>query len=72
MSPQTSLLTLVPPSLELLVNVEESQLGQVAEGQKVQLEVPAYPNQMFTGTVKIDRAHARHQEPHGGRARRAE
>ena len=51
-SPQTSLLTLVPPSLELLVNVEESQLGQVAEGQKVQLEVPAYPNQIFTGTVR--------------------
>src|SRR5581483_8515247 len=51
-SPQTPILTLVPPSLELVVNVDESQLGQVAEGQSVQLTVPAFPNQAFSGTVK--------------------
>jgi len=51
-SPQTALVTLVPPALELMVNVEESQLGQVAVGQSVQLEVPAFPRQMFSGTVK--------------------
>ncbi len=50
-SPQTPLVTLVPPALELVVNVEEAQLGQVAEGQSVQLEVPAFPKQTFTGTV---------------------
>jgi Cu(I)/Ag(I) efflux system membrane fusion protein len=44
--------TLVPPSLELVVNIEESQLGQVTEGQTVQLQVPAFPNVMFSGTVK--------------------
>jgi RND family efflux transporter MFP subunit len=44
--------TLVPPSLELVVNVEESRIGQVAEGQSVQLQVPAFPNRTFTGTVK--------------------
>jgi HlyD family secretion protein len=51
-SPQTPIVTLVPPSLELVVNVDESQLGQIAEGQSVQLQVAAFPNQMFTGTVK--------------------
>jgi HlyD family secretion protein len=51
-SPQTPIVTLVPPSLELVVNVEERQLGQVAEGQTVQLAVPAFPQQTFTGSVK--------------------
>jgi RND family efflux transporter MFP subunit len=51
-NPQSPIVTLVPPSLELVVNVEESQLGQVAEGQNVQLQVPAFPNVMFSGTVK--------------------
>jgi len=49
---QSPLVTLVPPALELVVNVEESQLGQVAEGQNVQLSVAAYPGQTFTGTVR--------------------
>ena len=51
-SPQTPIVTLVPPSLELVVNVEESQLGQIAEGQAVQLQVPAFPSQSFAGTVR--------------------
>src|SRR5262249_23062767 len=51
-SQQSPIVTLVPPSLELVVNVEESQLGQVSEGQSVQLEVPAFPKQPFAGTVK--------------------
>ncbi len=49
---QTPIASLVPPSLELVVNVEESQLGQIAEGQPVQLEVPAFPKQPFDGTVR--------------------
>jgi RND family efflux transporter MFP subunit len=51
-SPQTPIVTLVPPSLELVVNVDEAQLGQIATGQQVQLQVPAFPNQTFSGTVK--------------------
>jgi membrane fusion protein (multidrug efflux system) len=51
-NPQTPIATLVRPALELVVNVEESQLGQVAEGQAVQLQVPAYPTQTFTGRVR--------------------
>src|ERR1700694_5060093 len=35
----TPLMTLVPPSLEVVVNAEEAQLGQLAEGQTVQLNV---------------------------------
>jgi HlyD family secretion protein len=50
-SPQTPIVTLVPPSLELVVNVDESHLAQVALGQSVQLTVPAFPDQTFTGTV---------------------
>jgi RND family efflux transporter MFP subunit len=51
-SQQSPIVTLVPPALELVVNVEESQLGQIAEGQSVQLQVPAFPSQTFTGKVK--------------------
>jgi RND family efflux transporter MFP subunit len=35
-----------------VVNLEETQLGQVAEGQAVQLDVPAYPGQSFVGQLK--------------------
>ena len=50
-TPATPLLSLVPPSMELVVNVEESQLGKVAEGQQVNLQVAAYPDETFNGTV---------------------
>ncbi|MEA2640486.1 MAG: hypothetical protein QOF51_1880, partial [Chloroflexota bacterium] len=50
-SSATPIVTLVPPALELMVNVDESQLGQVAEGQSVTLQVAAYPNQTFNGKV---------------------
>jgi membrane fusion protein (multidrug efflux system) len=51
-NPQTAIVTLVPPSLELVVNLDESQLGQVAEGQSVQLDVAAFPGTPFVGQVK--------------------
>jgi HlyD family secretion protein len=50
-SPQTSLLTLVPPAVEVLVNVDESRLGQLARGQSVQIGVAAYPDQTFKGEI---------------------
>lgn len=50
-SPQTPIVTLVPPSLELVVNVEESQLARLAAGQVAQLEVPAFPAETFGGKV---------------------
>ncbi|MGI9147077.1 MAG: efflux RND transporter periplasmic adaptor subunit, partial [Chloroflexota bacterium] len=48
----TTLMTLVPPGLEVVVNAEESALGQLAEGQTVQLNVTAFPSQPFDGTIK--------------------
>jgi len=50
-TPQTSLLTLVPPAVEVLVNVDESHLGQLARGQSVQLGVAAFPDQTFGGEI---------------------
>jgi RND family efflux transporter MFP subunit len=50
-SPGTAAFTLVTKSLEMVVNVEEAQLGRVAEGQGVSLQVPAYPDEVFEGRV---------------------
>jgi RND family efflux transporter MFP subunit len=50
-SPGTPAFTLVTQSLELVVNVEEAQLGRVAEGQRVTLQVAAYPDETFEGRV---------------------
>jgi RND family efflux transporter MFP subunit len=50
-SPQTAIMVLVPLSIELVVNVEESDLPSVAAGQSVELQVPAFPTQTFSGTV---------------------
>jgi HlyD family secretion protein len=49
--PTTPVITLIPPSVELLVNVEESQLGRLAEGQAVQIAVPAFAGETFAGRV---------------------
>ncbi len=49
--PTSAIVTLVPPSLEVAVNVDEAQIGHVARGETVQLQVPAYPDQPFTGVV---------------------
>lgn len=50
-SPQTPLVTLVPPALESAVDVEESQLSQLDEGQAVQIQVGAYPGRTFAGSI---------------------
>jgi RND family efflux transporter MFP subunit len=42
---------LIPPALEVAVNVDETQLGQIVQGQSVTLTVPAYPGETFGGTV---------------------
>ncbi|HTD79997.1 MAG TPA: efflux RND transporter periplasmic adaptor subunit, partial [Chloroflexota bacterium] len=49
--PTTPIVTLVPPALELIVNVEESQLGNLAQGQVVQFGVPAVADATFNGAV---------------------
>jgi RND family efflux transporter MFP subunit len=49
--PTSPIITLIPPALEVAINVDEAQLGNVSQGQKVTLQVPAYPDQVFTGSV---------------------
>jgi multidrug efflux pump subunit AcrA (membrane-fusion protein) len=51
-APGSPLLTVIPPSFEVVVLLPESQIGQVAVGQPVRLGVEAYPGQEFTGAVR--------------------
>ncbi|HEX9623805.1 MAG TPA: efflux RND transporter periplasmic adaptor subunit, partial [Streptosporangiaceae bacterium] len=50
-APGSPLLTVVPPSFEVVVGLPEAQVGQVAAGQPVKLAVDAFPGQEFTGAV---------------------
>jgi HlyD family secretion protein len=38
--------------MQVVANVDEADIGQVKEGQKVSFTVDAYPDDSFTGTVK--------------------
>jgi RND family efflux transporter MFP subunit len=49
--PTSAIVTLIPPSLEVAISVDEAQLGQVFQGQPVALQVPAYPDKSFDGKV---------------------
>jgi RND family efflux transporter MFP subunit len=51
--PTSPIVVLIPPSLEVAVNVDETQLGRVSRNQTVSLQVPAYPGEMFSGTVAM-------------------
>jgi HlyD family secretion protein len=37
--------------MQILASVDESDIGQIKDGQPVQFTVQSYPNQQFTGTV---------------------
>ena len=49
--PTSPIVTLIPPQLDVDINVDEASLGKVQQGQAVQIVVPAYPDQPFTGTI---------------------
>jgi RND family efflux transporter MFP subunit len=49
--PTSPIVTLIPPQLDVAINVDEAQLAKVQPGQSVQVTVPAYPDQPFAGTV---------------------
>jgi RND family efflux transporter MFP subunit len=51
--PTSPIVTLIPPALDVAINVDESQLGNVSKGQSVSIQVPAYPDQTFGGTVTV-------------------
>src|SRR5205823_1293781 len=50
--PTAAILTLVPPDMQVVVNVDESQLSQLQVGQTANLSVESFPRDAFTGTVK--------------------
>ena len=40
-------------NMEIEALVDESDIGQVKDGQKVKFTVDAYPNETFTGKVRL-------------------
>src|SRR5579859_1916017 len=50
--PSASVLTLIPPDMQVIVQADESQLAQLQIGQSANLSVDSFPKEAFTGTVK--------------------
>jgi RND family efflux transporter MFP subunit len=50
--PSASIMTLIPPDMQAIVSVDQSQLGQLQVGQTANLSVEGFPRDAFTGTVK--------------------
>jgi HlyD family secretion protein len=48
----TPVVRIQPPDYELILTVEERQIGQLQIGQGVNVVVDAYPNESFSGTVR--------------------
>jgi HlyD family secretion protein len=51
-APQLFLIANDLSHMQILANVDESDIGQIHEGQDVRFTVQAYPNQTFTGKVR--------------------
>ena len=51
-SPSAALMTLVPPDMQVVVQADESQLGQLQIGQAARLSIESFAKEAFTGTVK--------------------
>ena len=56
--------------MQILVAVDESDIGQIVEGQTARFTVQAYPDDTFTGTVRQVRLQSIHRgkrgQLHGG------
>jgi RND family efflux transporter MFP subunit len=52
-SPTTPVVTLVTTDVEVLVNIEESRIGQVPQGRPAVLTVSSYPGEEFQAIVAI-------------------
>jgi multidrug resistance efflux pump len=50
-SPQTPVVTLIPPDVEVDTSVDGTKLTMVRTGDPVRITIPAAPNQSFAGTV---------------------
>ena len=51
-APQLFLIANDLSQMQILASVDESDIGQIHEGQEVRFTVQAYPSQNFTGTVR--------------------
>ncbi|HTE47652.1 MAG TPA: efflux RND transporter periplasmic adaptor subunit [Gemmatimonadaceae bacterium] len=51
-APQLFLIANDLSEMQILASVDESDIGQIKEGQTVQFTVQSYPSKRFTGTVK--------------------
>jgi HlyD family secretion protein len=51
-APQLFLIAQDLAHMQILASVDESDIGQIRDGQAVQFTVQAYPNRTFTGTVQ--------------------
>jgi RND family efflux transporter MFP subunit len=51
-SPGAAIMTLMPPDMQVVVQADESQVGQLQVGQTANLTVDGFPRDAFTGTVK--------------------
>ena len=50
--PGASIMTLIPPNMQAIVNVDDIQAPQLQVGQSVSLSVESFPQDAFAGTVK--------------------
>jgi RND family efflux transporter MFP subunit len=50
--PSAAIMTLIPPDMQVVVNVDQSQLPQLQVGQSANLSVDSFPRDAFSGTVK--------------------
>jgi HlyD family secretion protein len=50
--PTASIMTIIPPDMQVVVNVDASQLSQVQVGQTANISVEGFPRDAFSGTVK--------------------
>jgi len=52
-SPQTPILSVISSDVEMVLGVDESQIGQIGEGQKAEITVAAYPGTVFPAKVVL-------------------
>jgi len=50
--PSAAVLTLIPPDMQVIVDVDEGQLAQLQAGMGVNLSLESFPRDAFSGTVK--------------------
>jgi RND family efflux transporter MFP subunit len=49
--PSASIMTLIPPDMQVIVSVDSAQLAQMQVGQTASLSVESFPRDAFSGTV---------------------